>query len=378
MLWHPPQTTPGLILGWLLLSAILARGALAMNEVPSLALAPELTPDYHERTIVIRYRFLFGWAGGLTILMLAYGVFLAPPRAPTGPSAREGYHLYAIFGAVMMVASVLVSALGTQRRVAHHALPPVAPQTGAEFRRGLRETLTNRAFVVLMVAGIFGYVNQFIGFGISNYNLQFTWQFGPRELVLYSLSLVVAAFAAFVLVTPVQRALGKVRAAALLGMSGLLICNLPFVLRLLRAFPEPGSGALLPTYLFLNGVGVALGIGAMIITTSMMSDVVEASQERTGRREEGLFFAGALLMQKCASGFGILITGLILSIARFPALALPGHVPVAVIDSMSWSLVITTTLIQLVSSLAILRFPFGQAEHDRRLVKLAVASGERD
>jgi GPH family glycoside/pentoside/hexuronide:cation symporter len=108
----------------------------------------------------------------------------------------------------------------------------------------------------------------------------------------------------------------------------------------------------------------------------MMSDVVEDSQERTGRREEGLFFAGALFMQKCASGLGILMTGWILSLAEFPAKAIKGSVPAEVLDRYTLMFVVVTMTIACLSALVSLRFPFGQAEHEARLAKLAVASAE--
>ncbi|MFN4020962.1 MAG: MFS transporter, partial [Erythrobacter sp.] len=59
MLWHPPDLGQTGMLVYLTLSAILVRAAIALNEVPSLAMLPEITQDYHERTDVIRYRFLF-------------------------------------------------------------------------------------------------------------------------------------------------------------------------------------------------------------------------------------------------------------------------------------------------------------------------------
>jgi glycoside/pentoside/hexuronide:cation symporter, GPH family len=89
LLWHPPQWGQAGMLAYLIGSAILVRSALALNEVPSLAMLPELTQDYHERTDVIRYRFLFGWLGGLTLLWLAYAVFLAPTaEQPAGLPRR--------------------------------------------------------------------------------------------------------------------------------------------------------------------------------------------------------------------------------------------------------------------------------------------------
>src|SRR3546814_18523047 len=68
----------------------------------------------------------------------------------------------------------------------------------------------------------------------------------------------------------------------------------------------------------------------MILSSSMMADVVEASQSETGRRSEGLFFAGYFFMQQCATGIGIFVAGLIMSFAAFTAGAQPGAVGAAV------------------------------------------------
>ena len=377
MLWHPPEGTPQMILGYLLIVAIVTRAAIATNEVPSLAMAPEITRDYHERTLVLRYRFLFGWGGGLAMLMAAYGFFLAPPRgALSGPLAFDGYAAYGIAGALIMAGAVLVSALGTHRLLAR---PPAKRIESKPFRATLsdiRETLSNRAFLMLMLAGLFGYTNQGIGFAISNYNLTYVWQFGATELLIYSLSLFAGAAFIFVAIGPIAHRLGKKNAAALLALAGVSLTVSPYVLRLLGIFPEPGSAALLPSFLALNTTGTAFGIGAMILGASMMSDVVEASEERTGRREEGLFFAGALFMQKCSGGVGIFVTGLILSLAQFPAAARPGQVSAAVIDSYTSMLIGVNFAIAVCTAIAFSRFPFGQEEHEARLAKLAVAAVE--
>jgi glycoside/pentoside/hexuronide:cation symporter, GPH family len=375
LLWFPPSGSTATVLGWLLLTAVLARAAIATNEVPSLAMAPELTPDYHERTAVLRYRYLFGWLAGLAILMLAYGVFLAPPiGAMAGPKAAHGYQVYGIFGAGVMAATVLISALGTHRRTAKPPLKRIAPQPVGEIAREMRTTLSNRAFIILMIAGIFGYTTQGVGFAISQYNLNYVWQFSSGQLQIYALVLFAGMIAIFFVITPIARALGKVRAAALLTMvSAVFVCS-TYTLRLMGLFPDIGSPMLLPLFLLLNTTGTAAGIGSLIIGASMMSDVVEDSEAKTGRREEGLFFSGALFMQKTATGIGIFVVGLLLAAATFPERALAGQVPVAIIDRMTLLFIVTTIGLSIATALAFLRFPFGEAEHNARLAKLAVAS----
>src|SRR6478672_3656561 len=154
-LWHPPAGMPEpLLIAWLLATAVATRAAISSNEVPSYALAPEMTRDYHERTSVFAYRYVFGWLGGLTFLMLAFGYFLKPPHgAQTGPLALAGYGHYGTWGAIIMVVTVLVSALGTQAFVLRHKAPPVPHHGMRDMLHGMRQTLANRGFLVLMAAG---------------------------------------------------------------------------------------------------------------------------------------------------------------------------------------------------------------------------------
>jgi glycoside/pentoside/hexuronide:cation symporter, GPH family len=373
LLWYPPAGSGQMVLGWLLVVAIFTRAAIATNEVPSLAMAPEMTPDYHERTSVLRYRYLFGWAGGLTMLMLAYGVFLP---VMSGPGAAAGFHNYGLFGAVVMAATVLISALGTHRLYAREPTKRIARKSAAETGRDIKETLSNRAFIILMLAGLFGYVNQGVGFAISQYNLNYVWQLKGGELLIYAGALFGGMVAIFFAVMPIVRLLGKVRASAVLAFGSALFVSSTYSLRLLGVFPEPGAPMLMPAFLTLNTIGTALGIGALMIGASMMSDVVEDAEARTGRREEGLFFAGALLMQKASTGLGIFIAGWILSIAQFPEKAVPGGVPVEILDRYTLLFVIVTLGLGTCAALVSLRFPFGQAEHEARVAALAVAASE--
>lgn len=374
-LWNPPAWSESALLAWLFVTAILTRAAIATNEVPSYALAPELTRDYHERTNIFSYRYLFGWIGGLGFLMLAYGWFLAPPRgAQTGPLALEGFGNFGIAGATVMAISVLVSALGTQRYVLRHPQPVIEQKTAREEFAAIKRTLSNRAFLILMASGIATYTAQGINFALSNYMLNFVWQLRGDQFLPYSLALFAGVVLAFFFVTAIGRRLGKVKAAALLTGLAATFLTAPYILRYLGLFPAAGTPELLPTFLCFALLGCGFGVAAFMTAASMMSDVVEASEEHTGRREEGLFFAGALFMQKCASGLGIMTTGLILSLAEFPDGARPGVVPVTVLDQLSLIFVGVYLVLQVIATATIMRFPFGKDEHEARLAKLAVAS----
>ncbi len=99
----------------------------------------------------------------------------------------------------------------------------------------------------------------------------------------------------------------------------------------------------------------------------MMADVVEDSEVRTGLRSEGVFFAGSFFVQKCTSGLGIFIAGMILAVAGFPEKATPGMVPTETIDRLTIIFIAIYATLATIAATLFLRFPFGRAEHEARV-----------
>src|SRR5262249_4864537 len=114
-LWNPPASLSHQgLLAYSLGVAVLVRIFVAVNEIPSASLVPELTDQYDERTSILSYRFFFGWWGGLAMTVLAYAVFLQPDAAhPVGVLNPAGYGSYGLVASITMFAAILVSALGT-------------------------------------------------------------------------------------------------------------------------------------------------------------------------------------------------------------------------------------------------------------------------
>lgn len=371
LLWHPPDWGQTGTLVYLVGAAILVRSTIAMNEVPSIAMLPELTSDYHERTDVIRYRFLFGWMGGLLLLWLAYTVFLAPtPEQPAGLLRRDGYDAYAITGVALMSLSVLICAIGTHRRMAHQParIPPRLP-LGAELR-AMTRTLNNRAFLTLMAAGIFAYANQGLNFATSTYMQTYVWEFPAWAFSAWPVTLLAGVVFAFLIAPPVSRQLGKKRAAALTALIAVILGLSPYVLRLLGLFPPNGAPETLPLFLALVTAATGFGICPMILTGSMLADVIEDSEMHTGQREEGLFFAGNLFMQKCVTGIGTFAAGSLITLVGFPQDAVPGLVDAAVIDRLMAMFTILTAILIGAAIMVFLRFPLGEADHSARIAAL--------
>nr|WP_202390184.1 MFS transporter [Tsuneonella aeria] len=368
LLWSPVGAASFPVL---LLSAMAVRAAVAFCEVPSAALVAEITRDYDERTRLTRLRYLFAWGGGLLMLLLAYGVFL-----PNAMLAREGYRTYGYVGAGLMVAAVLASAFLQHRWIAHPSVvraPAERAGIGGAFRE-IRECLGHPAFVVLMMGIAAAIVSQGITFSISNYLYLFVWRFTPLALQLYPLLLFASVIGSFVLVAPLQRRFGKRETAIYAALLGMVFWVIPLTLRHFGLWWPDGStpslaGMFVSTFLS-NMFSVITGISL----SSMVADVVEASEVETGRRSEGTFAAGAFFASKCSTGVGIFITGLLLSFAGVPANARPGQVAPDVIDTLAMTYVGCVALLAIALAVIVRRFPISRADHEARVELLSAAA----
>jgi glycoside/pentoside/hexuronide:cation symporter, GPH family len=372
MLWHPPEASQGWLYGYLLLFAFLMRAAVSCYEIPGLSVVPGLTSDYDERTSLTRWRFMFAWAGGLVMLTLAFGVFLVPSeRYPVGQLNIDGYELYGWTGAALLVLATTIAALTTHRRIARLDSSPAVHLPLGQTLRKIRSTLANRAFLILLAATLFGYANNGMTHSSATYILTYYWELPQAGFMAYSFSLFAGVVGAFLLVGFLQSRIEKKSGAVAMVSGSLALGVIPYGLRLTGPFPENGDPLLIPLLFTIVTVSNALAVAAAMLVQSMAADIVEASQEETGERSEGLFFSAYFFTQKCATGLGIFLTGLIISASGFPAKARPGEVAEPVLTSLAVFFLITLVVIAVAYIALIARFPITRADHERRVAKLA-------
>lgn len=374
LLWHPPEASATVQFFYLLAMAMLVRISLSAYEVPSLALLPELSRDYHDRTSTLRYRTLFGWASGLGIMIIAYGVLLVPSEDyPVGLLNVDGYSTYAIIGAGIMAFAVLVSAVGTHGRMVRRYKAESAPPVTAEGFSQMLAAFRFKPFLLLMFAGVFAFTNQGLTFAMTPYLLTHVWEFGSAELTLYSAVLFIGVILAFLLVTPISKRTGKPKGAAFLTLFAVIVGTAPYWLRLIDLFPAPGSPYLIPSLFTFLVVGIGASIAAMILTMSMMADVADAYEFDMGKRTEGLFSSGMWFMQKMVGGMGILLSGLIISFIQLPSQAIPGSVDPVIVGNLALIFVSIVTVIGFAGTWAYTLFPLTEQDHGERISKLAAA-----
>ena len=370
VLWNPAvDGTPGF---WELLAiAIVVRLLLSACEVPSVSLLPEITADYDERTTLFRYRYLFGWLGGLLMMALAYTVFM---RGPGGLLDAGGYSPFGICGAVLIFVSVVGSAIGQHRLVAHLPADRPPPFSIRQAFSEIREAFSERAFLIFAAGALAAYVSQGMTFSITNYVNLFIWQFDQIALTVYPAILFLSVILMFFVVGPLHRRLGKPRSAAWSSIAAVIFMLIPYLLHLAGIWPAAGSTASTVGYYAFLLVANTSGIVTMISGSSMIAEIVEAFQERTGRRAEGSFYSGNWFVQKCATGVGIFLTGQIVAFSGLPTDAAQGAVPDAVLTRMILLYGGVSVVLAILAAYWLARFPITREEHEARVRAMDLAA----
>lgn len=377
LLWNPPHWSQGALFAYLVVVAIVTRTFITFYEVPSSALVPELTEDYDQRTSFVAYRVFFAWYGGMTMLVLAYSVFLQPDAThKVGQLNETGYSHYGITAAIVMFAAILISAWGTHRFIPQFRVPQVRHKTLMQYAGEMLATFSNRAFVILMVSGVFFYMAVGLVFALNFYVQTYFWLLTASQLSVLALSVFIAVLLAFLVSPPVSRRLGKKLAAIIMFNVGLVVSLIPIGLRFIDAFPPNGAPSLVPILFAFSAFSQTLTIGASILIVSMLADVVESSELATGRRSEGLFFAGSSLLQKVVSGFGLFASGGVLWFVGFPDNAVPGQVDPATVNHFVLVYVPLVVVLFLAGMIVMWFFPITRASHAETLRSLAAEVGQ--
>ncbi len=359
---------------YLLVTAVLVRVCVSFYEIPSSALVAELTQSYDERTSYLSLRYFFGWTGGLTMSVAAFAIFLRRGEGHVaGTLLPSNYRGYGIAASLVMLAAILACSLGT-----HGAIPwlkrPAVAEGHRSVRHGVRDivqSLSSRSSATILLAGMLYALSSGLVFALAPYFYTYFWALSPGKMSVLLSGSFIAAAVGLTLAPRLSQFLEKRGAAVAITAVTLGTTPISLVLALTGHFPANNSPDLVPL-LFATGVlSTTLLIVQGILFTSMLTDVVEENEVRTGRRTEGVYFAANTFVQKCVSGLGVFSTAALLTIAGFPAHAAPGTVPGPTLTRLGEDYVVAIMLINVASLCCVLLFRIDRAAHARNLAILA-------
>jgi Na+/melibiose symporter-like transporter len=376
LLWNPPAgLSKEMLFFYLIGTAILIRSFITCYEIPSSALAAELTSEYDERTKLLSYRYLFGWIGGLAIYFAALKIFLAPDAThKVGQLNAEGYAHYGVAAAGLMLFAILVSAIGTHGQIPYLREAPHRKLSIPTLAREMFGTLSHASFLRILVASLFSAMAGGLALSINLYFTTFFWELSSGQIAFFTFSSFCAAVFAFAAAPRFSKRFGKKASAMTLLLLGVAVGVTPIILRLAGVFPPNGSPILYPLLWAQGVVSTGFTITGNILTASMIADVVEDSELRTGRRSEGLFFAASAFVAKSVTGIGIFTSAMLLAAAKFPQGAKPGEVDPEVINRLGMVYAPTAIVLYLLSVMFMSGYKITRESHAESVRKLAAAA----
>jgi len=335
--WNPPHWSHAALFGYLIVCAVGVRALVSLYEVPSAALAAELTDHYDERSVLLSYRSFFAWIGGLSIQLLAFTVLLKPDAThKVGQLNPAGYVHYGTIAAAVMFVCMLASAAGT-----HHCIPSLKqppPRRHLTFAQAFgeaRQTLSNRSFLFLLVSTLASALMIGIAASLNQYFNTYFWGLTSRQIAGLTAGVFMSAFLALFLGPLVARRLGKRTTTMALFVGAVTIGIAPLMLRLAGLMPLNHTPALYWTIFTTSVTGVTLAIISLTMGGAMIADVVEEAELTTGRRSEGLFFAASTFVSKSVSGFGVLGASILIQLIGLKPGADPATVPAGVLRHLA-------------------------------------------
>ena len=251
-------------------------------ETPYLALAPELSLDYDERTRISGYRQLFATFGDI---IGAMGPLIATliiiPRV-------DAYSAFGIVAAFLTVAGFTTAYFGTEEKGQY------AKKSTLSLMSAFRATLTNKPFLVvvatMMMTIIANNATVSLGIFVAKY-----WFLDEGLMMYFMIAFFTGAFASIPCWLKFAKIVGKKTAYIVdIILYGVLLWGI----LLLKQDAHIAACIVMVMAGFLN-------LGLWILSGSIVADVVEWDQLRTGERREGAFAGIQAFIIKAAQGVAL-------------------------------------------------------------------------
>lgn len=375
-LWHAPHGLDGTALLVFSVAMLIAvRISVACYEIPSTSLAPELAPDYDKRTGLLAFRWFFGIGAIGAISVVLYTVYLRQDASnPLGALNRERYAEFGTMVAVLLFVCILVSSAATHSRIPYLHRAAQRPHSLGQTFREIASVFSNPALLVLMSSGILGGAGIGITQSLQNYFYLHLWGLKPQMIGPLQFGGLMASVIGVFVAPAIAKRFGKKQA-----MIGLLyfsvFCGLiPISGRLLGIMPPNGSPWLVAILFGDVVLTLTCGLIGLVLVTSMVADVAEDQQVRTGIRSEGVLFAANGLVPKFTTGLGAFVAGGLISLVHFPTHAIPGTVDPDIVRRLALFYIPCVILLNGGSVVALQFYKIDRATHERNVAHLREAA----
>ena len=319
-LFNPPSGLSDYqLFAWLVGTAVGSRVALTFFAIPWVALFPELTEDYVERSEIFAYRWTIGIVSVALFGLVTWGLVFRDQGDGPGQLLQSNYAVFGIVLAVFVAGFASLSASLTHGQIRYLRQPTAKTRMSAlKVVRDFMMTFRSRSFLYLFLGllisnTITGAVN-----ALRIYTYTFFWGLEAKDLAYVPLSGVGALFA--LVAIPKLNAHFEKKHILIAGVIANLMDNFIIInLRFLHILPENGEPALVWILVANEALHMFLVVLNATMFYSMVADIIDEEDLETGVRREGVFSAAIGFSGKAISGIGVLAAGVILQfVIRIP------------------------------------------------------------
>ena len=351
LMWIVPQFEHLGLAFYYALTFILFDTAFTIVHVGYKSLTPEMTSDYDERSSLNGYRMVFSISGTLGAIILA---------TVLGWSITDTRFLYMLLGISLGIVSIIppLVVFSITREKPADELPPPLP-----FMEAFKQTLSNHPFRMVMGLYLLSWTTASIIAAVlvyfANYYLRV-----PDQANYFVLVAEGSAILFIPLIVKLSQRLDKRRA--------FIIGSISWVIILLGISALPSDQLVLAYVLAaLAGLGIAT---AYVVPWSMVPDVVEYDEIRSGQRREGSYYAFASFFQKLATAAALWGMGQALAFTGYITPSRSGLLPVQPESAVAAIRVFIGPVPAVLLFLAVLfawKYSITRESHQATLLKLA-------
>jgi glycoside/pentoside/hexuronide:cation symporter, GPH family len=364
-LWYVPSvftSNMGLLFWYLVVINLLQRTAITVFFVPYVALGFEICSDYRGRVTLQGIRSAMNMLANVLGPGLSWAIFFSNNEGVRATSVAANYLSMGVVFATISLLCILAVLFLTRRHIKDSRTLMTEGNTVKGFIRDMGEIATDRyaryvfIFITVVTVGVA------LVSSLQMYLYEHFMRFGGVEKTITHSGSMIGFGLGSLIASLLARKLDKKGGVFFAGFLS-VGCNFLLALVFLPGLLRPGESVTV----FSQSIPIAyivftlfhalywMGNGILIPTvTSMMADVSEINEIRTGINKDGAYAAVFSFAQKCAISLAVLISGYTLVFVGFE----PGKEIVQAPETV-WRLCVVTLLVgPMISlvSLALIRF----------------------
>jgi len=338
---------------WLLLCALWIRTWVTVFALPHLALAAEMTKDYHQRSSLLGSRIGFLFLTSILLPALSMYFLFNESNGVDGRFVADNYIIYGWASALVIVVAGFLAVYGTRgyipaTRIDPGRMPSSPGLSGvvADFASTLRNiNFRNLLFYDLAASASYG-----ITVALNVLVWTYFWEFDATTMAVL---MGIPVFTAVPLALVTMARLGKRWAKHKILKYAIFLMLLDVVwiypLRFFDLIPENGHWLVAALALLQNLLFVYLFVLRNIASYSITADLTDEHESQSGKRQEGGFYSVLAFTTKLASAAGPLYSGFALDIIGLKEGMMPGEIDTATTDSLALALLLAVVPLMLVA-----------------------------